>query len=126
MSYAGNSNVGFPSIYEDGNQRHISQAEINDLAQHSGKNVKGYRPEDQNAAVNQHYMEESQKGREEAFKKDPTLAAEFHGNKPHWGARIDKELAEEDAAELKKKDQKLKHGMTGASHFRKNESTSTK
>lgn len=45
------------------------------------------------------------------------LQAEFHGNKPHWGARIDKELAEEDAAELRKKDQKQKHGITGATHF---------
>ncbi|KAA8633442.1 hypothetical protein SMACR_07131 [Sordaria macrospora] len=74
MSYAGNSNVGFPSIYEDGNQRHISQSQVDDLAQHSGKNVKGYRPQDQNAAVNEHYMEESAKEREEAVKRDPTLA----------------------------------------------------
>ncbi|CCC13507.1 hypothetical protein SMAC4_07131 [Sordaria macrospora] len=117
MSYAGNSNVGFPSIYEDGNQRHISQSQVDDLAQHSGKNVKGYRPQDQNAAVNEHYMEESAKEREEAVKRDPTLAAEWHGNKPHRGARIDKELAEEDAAELKKKDQKQKHNITGATHF---------
>lgn len=44
--------------------------------------------------------------------------AELHGNKPCKGALIDKELAEEDAAELRKKEQKLKQGIAGATHFK--------
>ncbi|KAJ4420079.1 hypothetical protein N0V85_000733 [Neurospora sp. IMI 360204] len=118
MSYAGNSKVGFPNIYEDGDQRHISHTSVDDLAQHSGKNVKAYRPQDQFAAINEHVIEETHKKLEEKIKMDPTRAAELHGFKPSKGARIDKELAEEDAAELRKKEQKLKQGIAGATHFK--------
>ncbi|KAK3503659.1 hypothetical protein B0T13DRAFT_522538 [Neurospora crassa] len=117
MSYAGHSKVGFPNIYEDGDQRNVPTDEVDNLVRHSGKNIKAYRPREQVAALNEHLVEETQKLREEAMKKDPTRAAELHGNKPCKGALIDKELAEEDAAELRKKEAKLKQGIAGATHF---------
>ncbi|KAI9857626.1 MAG: hypothetical protein M1824_004744 [Vezdaea acicularis] len=52
---------------------------------------------------------EEQGGKEEddfetkAFKKDPTLPAQLHGNEPSKGAKIDKELQEEEEEELRKK-----------------------
>ncbi|EAA28409.1 hypothetical protein GE21DRAFT_9244 [Neurospora crassa] len=118
MSYAGHSKVGFPNIYEDGDQRNVPTDEVDNLVRHSGKNIKAYRPREQVAALNEHLVEETQKLREEAMKKDPTRAAELHGNKPCKGALIDKELAEEDAAELRKKEAKLKQGIAGATHFK--------
>ncbi|EGO54461.1 hypothetical protein NEUTE1DRAFT_103911 [Neurospora tetrasperma FGSC 2508] len=107
-----------PHHHPDGDQRHVPTDEVDNLVRHSGKNIKAYRPREQVAALNEHLMEETQKLREEAIKKDPTRAAELHGNKPCKGALIDKELAEEDAAELRKKEQKLKQGIAGATHFK--------
>ncbi|KAK1758932.1 hypothetical protein QBC47DRAFT_436286 [Echria macrotheca] len=112
--------------FTDAQQRNIAQSEIDEAARHSGKNIKGYRPEDQFNAINEMRTEEvrdvssrmchreeetdvvpqAQKGQAEAIKKDPTLAATFHGNQPHPGARIDKELQEEDEATVKKKDER--------------------
>jgi len=90
----------------DNNQRNISQSDIDDATQHSGKNLKGYRPEDQINAVNQMRMEGAQKGQAEATKRDPTLPATLHGNQPHPGARVDKELRDDDEATVRKKDQR--------------------
>lgn len=39
-----------------------------------------------------------------AAKVDPTLPAKMHGNEPSRGARIDKEIEDEEAAILAKKD----------------------
>jgi hypothetical protein len=44
MSNAGQSNVGFPSLYEAQNQRNYKQSEVDDLTQHTGENVKGFLP----------------------------------------------------------------------------------
>jgi len=45
---------------------------------------------------------------------DPTLPAKLHGNEPSKGAKIDKELEEEDAELMKKKEKTSKKGITGA------------
>ncbi|KAK3303661.1 uncharacterized protein B0T15DRAFT_560833 [Chaetomium strumarium] len=103
MSNAGNSNVGFPSLYEAQNQRNYKQSEVAELTQHTGENVKGFLPKDQRREVNRLHAEESQRRQQEQIKKDPTLAATLHGNKPHKGAVIDKELQKEDEAILRKK-----------------------
>ncbi|KAJ4288703.1 hypothetical protein N0V88_007237 [Collariella sp. IMI 366227] len=92
MSYQGNSNVGFRSLYESQNQRNIKQSEVDELTRQTGENVKGEQAE--------------------RFKKDPTYAAELHGNKPSKGAMIDKELQEEDEAMLRRKGD----AMTGKKH----------
>lgn len=44
MSSAGQSNVGFRSIYETRNQRRVSQSEIEELRRETGKNVQGFLP----------------------------------------------------------------------------------
>lgn len=44
MSYAGHSNVGFPSIYESQNQRNCKQSEVEELRRTTGENVKAFRP----------------------------------------------------------------------------------
>lgn len=44
MSYAGGSNVGFPSLYESQNQKQIKDSEVDELTRHTGENVKGFLP----------------------------------------------------------------------------------
>ncbi|GAB1315525.1 hypothetical protein MFIFM68171_05735 [Madurella fahalii] len=107
MSYQGNSNVGFRSLYGSQNQRNTKQSDIDELTRRTGENVKGFLPKDQQGEVDRLYEQEMQRKKNEAIKKDPTLAAQFHDNRPHKGAMIDKELQEEDEAMLKKKDDAL-------------------
>ena len=47
-----------------------------------------------------------------ASQKDPTAAAKMHGNEPSKGAKIDKELMDEEAEIIAKKDA-AKKGATG-------------
>ncbi|VBB80370.1 Putative protein of unknown function [Podospora comata] len=114
MSYAGNSKVGFPNIYEDSNQKNIKKSEIDEMTRHSGENVKGFMPKDQPGEVNRLYEEKFKRERADALKNDPTLAATLNNNKPSKGAIIDKEIEEEERAMLEKKKGK---GMTGESHY---------
>ncbi|AEO63903.1 8478ce57-0e0f-4443-9313-668c123ad2c2 [Thermothielavioides terrestris] len=103
MSYQGHSNVGFPSLYESQNQRNVKQSEVDELTRHTGENVKGFMPKGQAREVNRLHEQEVHRHQAENMKKDPTLAARLHGNKPAKGAMIDKELQEEDEAQLRKK-----------------------
>ncbi|KAL2018098.1 hypothetical protein VTK56DRAFT_1284 [Thermocarpiscus australiensis] len=101
MSSAAHSNVGFPPLYESQNQRNVKRSEMDELRKLTGENIRGFRPQDQVDEVNRLHMQERQQA--EALKTDPTLAATLHGNQPHKGAVIDKELQEEDEALLRKK-----------------------
>ncbi|KAK4184102.1 hypothetical protein QBC35DRAFT_367971, partial [Podospora australis] len=103
MSYAGASNVGFPNIYEGSNQKNVKKSEIDELSKTSGENVKGFMPKNQADAVNRLYEQDIQRKQAEALKKDPTLAAQLHGNRPSRGAMVDKELELEDEETLRKK-----------------------
>ncbi|KAK3380888.1 hypothetical protein B0H63DRAFT_474536 [Podospora didyma] len=117
MSSAGRSKVGFPALYEDDDQRSIRKSEVEELSKHSGKNVKGYMAKSQLDAVNRLHEEETHKKQAEAIKHDPTLAATLHGNKPHKGAIIDKQLMEEEADMLmKKKGNKRSGSMPGGNY----------
>ncbi|KAK4107886.1 hypothetical protein N656DRAFT_849089 [Canariomyces notabilis] len=109
MSSAGQSHVGFPSIYESQNQRHTGQAEIGELRRTTGENVQGFLPKDQQNEVNRLHEEQRQKKQAEAVRNDPTLAANLHGNRPSRGALVDRDLQKEDEAILKKKND----AMTG-------------
>ncbi|KAL2134845.1 hypothetical protein VTI74DRAFT_10651 [Chaetomium olivicolor] len=109
MSYQGNSHVGFPSLYESQNQRNIKKSEVDELTRLTGENVKGFTARSQAGEVNRLHEQEIQREQAERIKKDPTFAATLHGNKPHKGAIIDKELQEEDEALLRKK----RDAMTG-------------
>lgn len=44
MSRAGQSNVGFPSLYESQNQKSIKHSEVQELRKHTGENVQGFLP----------------------------------------------------------------------------------
>ncbi|KAK0654869.1 hypothetical protein B0T16DRAFT_450623 [Cercophora newfieldiana] len=90
-------------------QRHIGKSDIDAAAQHTGKNIKGYRPEEQVKAVNQFRSEEAQKEHEKALKDDPTYAARSHGNEPHPGALVDKELKRVDEETVRKMDERKRN-----------------
>ncbi|KAL2161858.1 hypothetical protein VTH06DRAFT_7642 [Thermothelomyces fergusii] len=103
MSRASHSNVGFPSLYESGDQRTHAHGEASEFRKHTGENVEGFMPKSQANELNRLHAEEVQRQRAEHLKKDPTLAATLHNNAPSKGAIIDKELQEEDEAVLRKK-----------------------
>ncbi|EGS18376.1 uncharacterized protein CTHT_0064010 [Thermochaetoides thermophila DSM 1495] len=103
MSFQGHSNVGFPSLYESSNQKNTRQEEVEELTRRSGENVKAFLNKSQMDEVNRLREKEIEKKRQERLQKDPTFAATLHGNKPHKGAIIDKELQEEDEAILRRK-----------------------
>ncbi|KAH6618250.1 hypothetical protein B0J18DRAFT_436928 [Chaetomium sp. MPI-SDFR-AT-0129] len=106
MSRRASSNVGYPGLYESDNQKNRPQEEIDELTRHTGENVKGYLPKSQREEANRLQLEETHRLQEAKMKKDPTLAAQLHGNQPAKGAVIDKELQEEDEAALRKKQHK--------------------
>ncbi|KAK0619612.1 hypothetical protein B0T14DRAFT_566441 [Immersiella caudata] len=73
----------------EGNFR-VKKWAVDDAHQHSGKNVKGYQP-----------------GQQDRMKHDLTYPqATLHGNQQYPGARLDKELQEEDEATIRKKDER--------------------
>uniref|UniRef100_A0A0D2Y7L5 Uncharacterized protein n=1 Tax=Fusarium oxysporum (strain Fo5176) TaxID=660025 RepID=A0A0D2Y7L5_FUSOF len=83
------SNVGYPSSYEGGDQRHYSREEVREEGRtHPNVNPEGY-------LHKEGIMNELQEA-------DATM----HGNKPSRGAEIDAELAREDAEQLEKKKSK--------------------
>ncbi|KAL1311797.1 hypothetical protein AAFC00_001879 [Neodothiora populina] len=113
---SGNSNVGNSAVYEDGDQKTVSNAEIEQQKQearfHEGKENSHLANDskDERSIANKLEREEKreQEPEEESLqtqqlKKDATLPAKSHGNEPSKGAKIDQELAEEDAAALKAK-----------------------
>ncbi|KAI1016510.1 hypothetical protein LB503_010290 [Fusarium chuoi] len=76
------SNVGYPSSYEGGDQRHYRREEVREEVREEGRthpnvNPGGYR-----------------------------FSATMHGNKPSRGAEIDADLAREDAEQLERKKDK--------------------
>ncbi|KAK0640818.1 hypothetical protein B0T16DRAFT_495645 [Cercophora newfieldiana] len=118
----GQSKAYYPHMDDSGDQqRNISQADIDEAAKRSGKNLKGYMPKDQINAVSRMEREELHIRQAEAMKKDPTLAATLHGNEPYWGAKKDKELMEEDEATIRRmeerKEKKYQKGRGTSGEF---------
>ncbi|KAF7125486.1 hypothetical protein CNMCM5793_001725 [Aspergillus hiratsukae] len=117
-SYAGGgqSNVGQPSIYEAGDQRNEPQSVINERERYHEGPRKSHRdkdPKDERSIANklasaeQHPDRKSAKmsyeNEAELFKKDPTAPAILHGHEPSKGAKIDKELQQDDEQRLREK-----------------------
>ncbi|KAF1348556.1 hypothetical protein BDV97DRAFT_297181 [Delphinella strobiligena] len=113
---SGQSNVGSRSLYEDGDQKTYSNDEIEQQKQenrfHEGKEHSHLANDSKDERSIANKLERESKREKEASpedpevtkaKKDATLPATSHGNEPSKGAKIDQELAEEDAAALKKK-----------------------
>ncbi|KAK5130648.1 hypothetical protein LTR08_001858 [Meristemomyces frigidus] len=113
---SGTSNVGGAGVYEAGDQRTYKDSEIAEEKKenrfHEGKehSHKANDSKDERSIANK--LERESKRESEAdkqsleteqLKKDPTLPARFHGNEPSKGAKVDKELEDEEAEILKKK-----------------------
>ncbi|KAM7220419.1 hypothetical protein V8F06_004198 [Rhypophila decipiens] len=105
-------------LYEDDGQRSFGDSKIDHMSRHSGINVKGYLPKDQERAMNRLTEMETMNKQMDAMKKNPTLAASLNGNKPTKGAQIDKELMEEDQRMLEKMNRKrMNESMNSSSKY---------
>ncbi|KAF7593301.1 hypothetical protein BBP40_011680 [Aspergillus hancockii] len=114
---AGQSSVGNRSLYEAGDQRNVPQSEINERQRyaegekHSHKNLDS---KDERSIANKlaarekqpdpsHHHNNDVDPEAAVSQKNPTLPAKLHGNEPSKGAKIDRELQEEDEQRLREK-----------------------
>ncbi|KAF4960114.1 hypothetical protein FGADI_1132 [Fusarium gaditjirri] len=96
------SNVGYPSLYEDGDQRHYSREEVREEGRtYPNVNTEGYLHKE--GIMNELREADTSRIIADRMKHEPGFAATMHGNKPSRGAEIDAELAREDAEQLEKK-----------------------
>ncbi|KAJ4990558.1 hypothetical protein SVAN01_04005 [Stagonosporopsis vannaccii] len=113
---SGTSNVGNSQVYEAGDQRTVSDAEIEQQKRenrfHEGKenSHKALDSKDERSIANKLEREEKREKEDENLteedrlrKVDATLPAKAHGNEPSKGAKLDQELREEEQAELERK-----------------------
>ncbi|KIW18658.1 hypothetical protein PV08_02947 [Exophiala spinifera] len=114
---SGQSSVGTRNIYEDGDQRVPPDSQKPEKQSHPYEEGEknSHRLNDskdqrsianrlaaagpQNDGGSRHQLNAEEK----ASQIDPTLPAKLHGNEPSKGAKIDKEIEEEEAAILAKK-----------------------
>ncbi|KAK4466644.1 hypothetical protein QBC42DRAFT_282090 [Cladorrhinum samala] len=110
---SGNSNVGNRGVYEAGDQRTSKASEVGSATRfqegapnsHQFNDSKDSRSLGNRAAAEKQSSDSAQESLETTLgKRDPTLPAKIHGNKPSRGAEIDAELQADDEATLKKKD----------------------
>ncbi|KAH8696398.1 hypothetical protein BGW36DRAFT_360236 [Talaromyces proteolyticus] len=121
---AASSNVGSGQLYVDGDQRVDSQAEIRERERYKEGQTGSHMANDSSSSTHVLFKDdrsianrlarEEQRARKgeqdqpvdreaELSKKDPTLPAKNHGNKPSKGAQIDAELKAEDEQRLREK-----------------------
>ncbi|KAF2226767.1 hypothetical protein BDZ85DRAFT_256738 [Elsinoe ampelina] len=110
---SGQSNVGNSGVYEAGDQRNYKDSEVNNAERYKEGKPNSHLAndsKDERTIANKLAREEKREkeGEEESLetqqlKKDPTLPARAHGNEPSKGAKIDKEIADEEAEILAKK-----------------------
>ncbi|KAJ4127926.1 hypothetical protein NW768_008209 [Fusarium equiseti] len=98
------SNVGYPSSYEGGDQRHYSREAVREEGRTHGVNTEGYLNKD--SIMNELQASDTQRDIDDKMKHQPGFAATMHGNQPSKGAQIDAELAQEDAEMMAKKREK--------------------
>ncbi|KAF2861767.1 hypothetical protein K470DRAFT_256616 [Piedraia hortae CBS 480.64] len=106
------SNVGSRAIYEAGDQRPHGNEMDNKEAYHEGEKHahKNLDSKDERSIANKLAAESKDEKKPEEkdletvqAQKDPTLPAISHGNEPSKGAKIDKQIQEEEEELLKKK-----------------------
>ncbi|KAI0889739.1 uncharacterized protein GGS22DRAFT_3444 [Annulohypoxylon maeteangense] len=100
------NNHGFARIYEQGDQVNYGRSNVANEERHHTRNAEGYRPKDQNKAMNQMLEENIQDDVAERYKHDPTYRATMHGNEPSKGAKIDAEIQREEEELLRRKQEK--------------------
>ncbi|KAJ9133501.1 hypothetical protein NKR19_g9023 [Coniochaeta hoffmannii] len=97
-------------VYEAGDQRTVSNKELDEMNRTHGGNIAEAqtRPSDRqtklaNKIIEQDRVESGKFTQKSISQEDPTAPAIMHGNEPSRGAKIDKELQEEDQAILARK-----------------------
>ncbi|PSK38093.1 hypothetical protein C1H76_0071 [Elsinoe australis] len=109
---SGTGSVGNSQVYEAGDQRTSKDSENQADRFHEGKDHshKANDSKDERTIANKLAREEKREkeGEQqdletERLQKDATLPAKAHGNEPSKGAKVDQELADEEAEILKKK-----------------------
>ncbi|GKU08510.1 hypothetical protein FLAG1_11266 [Fusarium langsethiae] len=100
------SNVG----YSSGDQHRYSKEAVRQEGRDHGVNTEGY-------------LIKTKREMDDRMKHEPGFAAVMHGNKPSRGAKIDAELAREDAEQMAKKREKMDSmpGKKNEHHTDKNE-----
>jgi len=119
------SSVGNRAVYEADDQRTVPDSEKNKAERFKEGKKHSHQPNDSkdersiaNRLANEEKKSEDDAGRtstkgaktkeEKLAEKDPTAPAKLHGNEPSKGAKVDKEIAEEEAEIIAKKDAKNK------------------
>ncbi|KAI0894772.1 hypothetical protein F4806DRAFT_96613 [Annulohypoxylon nitens] len=97
---------GMSGIYEQGDQVNYGRSNVANEERHHTTSAEGYRPKDQNKAMNQMIEENIQDEVAERYKHDPTYRATMHGNEPSKGAKIDAEIQREEEELLRRKKEK--------------------
>ncbi|KAF2754554.1 hypothetical protein EJ05DRAFT_144931 [Pseudovirgaria hyperparasitica] len=110
------SNVGNSQIYEAGDQKNYKDSEIKDAKKeerfHEGKehSHKALDSKDERSIANKLARESKRESEadekteeQKMIEKDPTLLAKSHGNEPSKGAKIDKQIQDEEEEELRRK-----------------------
>ncbi|KAI0020237.1 hypothetical protein F4780DRAFT_779792 [Xylariomycetidae sp. FL0641] len=103
---SGHPNTGTPASYEGQDQTNYSQKDIQAEQKHHTINAEGYMPKDRNKAMNQMLDEDTQAQVKDRAKHEPGYAAQMHGNEPSRGAKMDAEIAADEAEMLRKKQEK--------------------
>ncbi|KAI8959586.1 hypothetical protein F5Y11DRAFT_350339 [Daldinia sp. FL1419] len=100
-------NHGSSGVYEQGDQINYGKADIAREDKHHTMNAQGYRPKDQNKAMNQMLDEHIQDDVADRYKHDPTHRATMHGNEPSKGAKADADIQQEEEELLVRKRGKI-------------------
>ncbi|KAI0457830.1 hypothetical protein F5B21DRAFT_75034 [Xylaria acuta] len=109
---AGHPSTGTPGTYDDGDEHNYSREAIHDEQRHHLYNVEGYKPKDQNRAMDAMLDEDTRARIKERSKTDPLYPATMHGNQPSRGAQQDAEIQAEEAEVIRKKQEKT-DGLAG-------------
>ncbi|KAI1759190.1 hypothetical protein GGR53DRAFT_166809 [Hypoxylon sp. FL1150] len=99
-------NHGARNIYEGQDQVNYGRTSIANEEKHHLRKAEGYRPKDQNKAMNKMREEDIQDQVTERYKNDPTYHATMHGHEPSRGAQVDAEIQREEAEQIRKKQEK--------------------
>ncbi|KAI2613662.1 FAD/NAD(P)-binding domain-containing protein [Hypoxylon fragiforme] len=97
---------GFSAIYERQEQVNYGRSSVANEGRHHMSKAEGYRPKDQNKAMNQMLEENIRDEIAERYKHDPTYRATMNGNEPSRGAKADAEILREEEEMLRKKKDK--------------------
>ncbi|KEF55386.1 uncharacterized protein A1O9_08136 [Exophiala aquamarina CBS 119918] len=112
---SGQSNVGNSGVYEAGDQRNQAENQRTPYEEGQSNSHQDNDSKDQRSIANRLAQASPQNddtsGKDKsdetkAGEIDPTLPAKMHGNEPSRGAKVDKNIADEEAEIIRKMDEK--------------------